>query len=88
MAGIDRDMICQHKELFPDIVQQLLMVAARKIGTANAAVKQYISANQETILPGIETKMCRRMARGKDQLQLTVPKSYRTGLFQENFRFW
>lgn len=45
VAGINNRFIRQNKKLIGNILNQLLMISAGKIGAADASVKEYITTH-------------------------------------------
>ena len=45
VAGNDQRVVRQRVEFAADVVEQGLVVAARKVGAADAFVKQYVAGN-------------------------------------------
>ena len=47
VAGDNQRVIRQPEKFVADVVQQILMIAARKIGASDALVKQHIARKQQ-----------------------------------------
>lgn len=73
MTRYNGGVVGQGKQFAPNVVNQVLMVAARKIGTPNAFVKQNITCNQEFHFSAIKHHMPRGMPRDMQDFKTVLP---------------
>jgi hypothetical protein len=69
VAGNEFDIVAQRPELAPDRIDQGLVVAARKIGAADAAGEQHVADQGQLRRRVEEHHMARRVAGGVQHLQ-------------------
>jgi hypothetical protein len=88
VAGIYGAIVGQGEQFSVDVINKLLMIAARQIGTTDTAPEQHIAAYQNIVLTVIKAQMCGRMAGRVDQLQHRIAKGNRTLLGQIHLGLW
>ena len=54
VARVNGDVVAEGKQLCFDRIDQSLIVATGKVGTANTAVEKDVAGNDEFILPTVE----------------------------------
>ena len=69
MARQEGGLIPQGKESAPNGLEQLLVIATRKIGASDGACKQHIADDGEVVLGLVEHDVTWRMARAVDDIE-------------------
>ena len=78
MAGIYHRIIRQGVQLICDAIQQLLVMPAGQVRTADTVAEKHIAPDQEALSRTIKAKVGGRMSRGENELQLVLSKGYGT----------
>jgi hypothetical protein len=71
----------KREQLSADRLQQRFVIAARKVSTANTAVKKHIATNDKILLPAIKNKASGRMPLTKQYLQLCMAELHQIAFF-------
>ena len=82
VAGYDQRVVGQGIEFLDDVVQQILMVAAREIGAADAFVKQYVSCQQQFRFGAVEHHVARGVAGNVQHVETVTPDCQHVALLQ------
>ncbi len=82
MAGVHYRFVGQNKEFILNTFYKRVVVAARQIGTANAALKQHIAANNVAALFVVKNHVAWRVAGAKNNFQRCSAKRYVFSFFQ------
>ena len=82
MPGNKADIVPQRKKLAADRIQQLLVIAAREIGTADRAFKKHIPDHGQAGIGGIENHVPGRVSRCVNDLQLVLTELDRIAVLQ------
>src|SRR5690606_29393781 len=82
VARHEGDVVAQRPELVADRVDQVRMVAARKVRPADRAVEQDVAHDREPRLPMEEHDMAGRVARAMDDLERLFAEIHRVAVLE------
>ena len=86
MPGYETDIVAQREEFFTDRIEQVLVIAAGKVGTANGAAEQDIADDGKALVGGEKNHVPGSMARGVYHLQFMLAYPDRIAIFQPAVR--
>lgn len=73
MAGNEHRVVAHGPQALRDAVYQMLVIALREVGAANAAGKQYIADKRAVHLGRIKHHVARRVARARRTESVCLP---------------
>lgn len=75
MSGIHHRFIGQHKQAAADVLYQFVEIASGQVGTADASLKQNITAEHAFFLFAVIHHAARRVSRNMDGFQLGISET-------------
>ena len=75
MSRINNRFIGEYEQAAADMIYQFVEVAAGEVGTADAALKQYIAGEHAMVCRAIVHQTARRVSRYVDCFQFSVSES-------------